>query len=122
MKPSVFLQGNITEDEEKGFYLFDLNRERGEFNLISESDAGPNPSYFCISKKNGLIYAANEIRKFKGVKGGGVTTLRYDAKTGGIEKINELAVPNGSPCFISLSPDDDFLFLANYTGGSVARC
>lgn len=111
--------GKFTEAGEKGFYLFDLDRKEGKFNLVSVSDAGPNPSYFCISKKNGLIYAANEVMKFNGVGGGGVTTLRYDDITGGIEKINELAVPNGSPCFISLSPDGDFLFLANYTGGSV---
>ena len=119
-QPIRLFMGKYTKSGEKGFYLFDLNREEGTFKLISESDAGPNPSYFCISKKNGLIYAANEVMQFKGVRGGGVTTLRYDAKTGGIEKMNELVVPNGGPCFISLSPNDDFLFMANYTGGSVA--
>jgi 6-phosphogluconolactonase len=118
-QPVRLFTGKFTGPGEKGFYIFDLNREEGTFKLVSESDAGPNPSYFCISKKNGLIYASNEVMNFKGAKGGGVSTLRYDAKSGGIEKINELAVPNGSPCFISLSHDDDFLFLANYTGGSV---
>ena len=100
--------GEKAKTGEKGFYLFDLNRKEGKFNLLSVSDAGPNPSYFCISKKNGLIYAANEVMNFKGVRGGGVTTLSYDAKTGGIEKINDLTVPDGSPCYISLSPDNDF--------------
>jgi 6-phosphogluconolactonase len=119
-EPIRLFAGKYTEAGEKGFYLFDLNRKDGKFNLVSVSDAGPNPSYFCISGKNGMIYAANEVMKFNGVRGGGVTTLRYDAKTGGIEKINELAVPNGGPCFISLSPDNDFLFMANYSGGSVA--
>jgi len=105
---------------EKGFYLFDLNLKEGKFNLLSATDAGPNPSYFCISKKNGLIYAGNEMLNFKGQTGGGVTTLRYDAKTGVIEKIKEFSIPNGTPCFISLSPDNDFLLLASYTGGSFA--
>lgn len=118
-QPVRLFTGKYTGPGEKGFYIFDLNREEGTFKLVSESDAGPNPSYFCISKKNGLIYAANEVMNFKSAKGGGVTTLRYDAKTGGIEKINELVVSNGSPCFISLSHDNDYLFLANYTGGSV---
>ena len=118
-QPVRLFTGKFTGPGEKGFYIFDLNREEGTFKLVSESDAGQNPSYFCISKKNGLIYASNEVMNFKGAKGGGISTLRYDAKSGGIEKINELAVPNGSPCFISLSHDDNFLFLANYTGGSV---
>ena len=119
-QPIRLFTGKYTEAGEKGLYLFDLNREEGTFKIVSESDAGPNPSYFCISRKNELIYAANEVMNFKGIRGGGVTTLRYDAKTGGIEKVNELTVPNGGPCFISLSPNDDFLFMANYSGGSIA--
>lgn len=112
--------GSFTESGEKGFNIFDLNRKEGTFNLVSESDAGPNPSYFCISKKHGYIYAANEVMTFKGIKGGCITTMSYNPKTGGVEKINELVVPNGGPCFISLSPGEDFLFIANYPEGSIA--
>jgi 6-phosphogluconolactonase len=112
--------GTFTEPGKKGLYFFDLNREDGTLKLLSESDAGPDPSYFCFSGKHGLIYAANEVMSFKGIKGGGVTSLRYDYKTGKVEKVNELAVPNGGPCFISISPSEDFLFIANYAGGSIA--
>lgn len=105
---------------EKGLYAFDMDCKNGTLKLISTSDAGPNPSYFCISKKHGMIYAANEVMKFKGSPGGGLTALKYDAKTGVAEKVNEINVPNGGPCFISLSSDEDFLFLANYSGGSAA--
>lgn len=112
--------GKYTRDVDKGLYLFDLKMKEGNFNLVTSLDAGPNPSYFCISKKNGLIYAVNEVSNFKGVRGGGLTTLRYDAKTGEIEKINELSVPNGGPVFISLSPGNDYLVMANYGGGSIA--
>jgi 6-phosphogluconolactonase len=31
-----------------------------------------------------------------------------------------MTVPNGGPCYISLSPDNRFLLVANYGGGSVA--
>ena len=112
--------GKYTETGEKGLYLFDLNREEGSFKLLSEADAGPNPSYFCISKTKGLIYAANEVMEFNGVKGGGVTTLSYDAKTGSAIKTKELLVPEGGPCFISLSPAEDYLFMANYSSSSIA--
>lgn len=112
--------GKYTKAGEKGLYLFDLNREDGTFKVLTESEAGPNPAYFCISKKSGMIYAANSVMTFNGVKGSGVTTLKYDPKTCAIEKINELVVPNGGACFISLSPAEDYLFMANYNGGSVA--
>jgi len=118
-QPVRLFAGTFTPADEKGLFLFDLNLENGAFKLINEADAGPNPSYFCISKKHGLIYAANEVMNFKGIKGGGVTTLRYDAISGTCEKINEIAVPGGSPCYISLSSKEDYLLLANYTGGSV---
>ncbi len=111
--------GKFTETGQKGFQLLELNQVDGSLVFISESDAGPNPSYFCFSKKHKLIYAANEIMNFNGSRGGGVTTLKYDATAGSIEKVNEFGVPDGSPCYISLSPGEDFLFLANYTGGSV---
>ena len=62
--------GRYTEDGGKGLYVFDLNREEGTFKLLSEADAGPSPSYFCISKKKELIYAADEVMEFNGIKGG----------------------------------------------------
>ena len=115
-----FFVGKYTQKGENGLYLFDLNLDKGSFTLLSESDAGPNPSYFCISKKKGMIYSINEAGRFNGAKGGGLTTLRYNHKTGAIEKANELVVPNGGPCYISLSANEDFLFIANYGGGSIA--
>ena len=119
-QPIRVFAAKYTEKDEKGFYLFDLNREDGTLKFLSESDAGPNPSYFCISKNNGLIYAANEVMKFNGVRGGGVTALSYDAKSGIVKKVNELVVPEGGPCYISLSPGEDYLFMASYSRGSIA--
>jgi 6-phosphogluconolactonase len=112
--------GKYTGPGEKGLNIFDVNIGSGTMTLVSESDAGPNPAYLAISGRTGLIYAANEVSEFNGIKGGGVTTLKFDSRTGSAKKLNELAVPNGGPCYISLSDGDNFLFLANYGGGSVA--
>jgi 6-phosphogluconolactonase len=112
--------GTYTEHGQKGFFVFDLNREAGTFKVLSEADAGKDPSYFCISKTKGLIYAANEVMQFNGKPGGGVTTLSYEAKSGAAKKIKDLMVPKGGPCFISLSPGEDFLLTANYSSSSIA--
>jgi 6-phosphogluconolactonase len=119
-EPVRLFAGTYTEAGEKGLYIFDLNLEKGTFNLLSQTDAGQNPSYFCISKKRGLIYAADEVMTFNGSKGGGLTTLNYDAKTAAVNKLNELTVPEGGPCYISLSPGEDYLLLASYSSSSVA--
>jgi 6-phosphogluconolactonase len=112
--------GRYTETGGNGLFCFDLNCEAGTFKLLSEVDAGPNPSYFCIAKKSGLIYTADEVMEFKGVKGGGVTTLKYNPQSGNIEKVKELLVPDGGPCFISLSPAEDYLLMASYSSSSIA--
>ena len=119
-QPIRLFAGTYTETGQKGLYLFDLTREAGTFKLLSEADAGPNPSYFCISAKKNLIYAANEVMEFNGVKGGGVTALKYNPETGMTEKVKDLMVPKGGPCFISLSPKEDFLLMASYSSASIA--
>ncbi len=111
--------GKFTETGEKGFCIYEMNSNTATLSLVSEWDAGPNPAYFCISGKNGFIYTINEVSEFSGTPGGGLTTLKYSKKTGLIEKINTILVPDGGPCYISLSPENTYLFLANYEGGSV---
>jgi len=112
--------GKYTGQNEKGLHIIDVDLANGTFKPVSEGDAGNNPSYLCISKKRSLIYAINEVGRVNGVRGGGLTTLKLDVKTGTTEKVKELAVPNGGPCFVSLSPAENFILMANYGGGSVA--
>ena len=111
--------GGFTEGNGKGLFFFEFNR-KGNLELISEADAGPNPSYFCFSERHDLIYALNEVPEFKGSKGGGITTLYYDPATGNVEKKGEIVVPYGGPCHIALSSDSTFLFIASYGSGSIA--
>ena len=104
-----------------GLRIIDVDLTNGTFNLVSEADAGPSPSYICISKKRSIIYAANEASRTNedGVRVGIVTALKLDEKTGKAEKIKDLDVPTGGPVFVSLMPDEDFLLLASYGGGSI---
>jgi 6-phosphogluconolactonase len=120
MKTIRLFTGSYTKTGDDGFTIYDMNLKDGSLKKVSSSNAGPNPSYFCISKKHGYIYAANEVSRFLGKKGGGVTTVSYDKKSGTVKKVHEMIVPNGGPAFISLSADENFLLFANYGGGSVA--
>jgi 6-phosphogluconolactonase len=113
------LVGTFTKGSDEGLYLYDFNKKDGTLTQISKSDAGVSPAYFCFPEKRDLIYTINEVSNYGGAeKSGGLTTLRYDKTSGKIEKISEMAVPNGGPCYISISSGDDFLFMANYSGGS----
>lgn len=115
-----FFAGGYAKGEEKGMFVYEMDKKSGAVKLLSQADAGPNPSYFCYSQENKLMYAANEVGMFLGQRGGGLTTLRYSESDATLEKISEMVVPFGGPCYISLSPDKGYLLLANYGSGSVA--
>lgn len=115
-----FFAGGFTKGDEMGMNVYELDSRRGSLTLISQADAGPNPSFFCYSPRKKLLYAANEVMEFKGQPGGGITTLRYDSGNASFEKAGEMVIPYGGPCYISISPDSGFLFVANYPKGSVA--
>jgi 6-phosphogluconolactonase len=115
------LVGTFTKGSDEGLYLYDFNNREGSLIQISGSEAGVSPAFFCFPLTKNLIYTINEVDNYGGKENlGGLTTLRYDRERGKIEKINEMAVPNGGPCHISISSGDDFLFMANYSGGSAA--
>ena len=116
----LFVGGFTEKDGDKGMSVFSFNSRRGDLKLISESDVGPSPSYFCFSEKNKMFYILNEVMEFKGQFGGGLTTFKYDAANSRFEKQNEMLIPYAGPCFISMSPDSGYLFIANYPNGSVA--
>ncbi len=120
-KDYTLIVGGFTKKEgDRGLSVFRFNSNTGKMKLISESDVGPNPSYFCFSKKNNLFYVLNEVMEFKGAFGGGLTTLKYNEKTNEFEKLNEIRIPFGGPCFISMSADSNYLYTANYPNGSVS--
>ena len=119
-KTERLLAGGFTEGNEKGLSLFEFNTGNGSLKLISETDAGANPSFFCFSKNKDLIYSLNEVPDYAGLEAGGLTTLKYNPRSGIIEKKSGIPVPFGGPCHISLSADSGFLFLASYASGSVA--
>jgi 6-phosphogluconolactonase len=120
-KDHTLIVGGFTKKEgDKGLSVFRFNSNTGNMKLVSETDVGPNPSYFCFSKKNNLFYVLNEVMQFKGEFGGGLTTLKYNDKTNEFEKLNEIRIPYGGPCFISMSADSGYLYTANYPNGSVS--
>jgi 6-phosphogluconolactonase len=120
-KPQKIFVGGFTEKEgEKGMAVFNFNPGNGKLELVSTTDVGPSPSYFCYSEKKDLFYVLNEVMEFRGQFGGGLSTFRYDNENAGFEKVNEMLIPYGGPCYISMSADSGYLFLANYPNGSVA--
>ncbi len=114
------ITGSYSVKGDSGINVFDFNQSDGTLKHVGTFNAGTNPSYFCFNKNLNLIYAINEVDSFIKPGTGGLTTFSHNGKFSDLKKVNEMAVPNGGPCFISITPQNDFLFVANYGGGSVA--
>lgn len=114
------LVGSFTKPGDKGLSIYNFNNRNGELTPVSQADVGPNPAYFCYWDENNMLYVANEVMEFMGEFGGGLSTFKYNEENASFEKLNEMRIPYGGPCYISMSPDSGYLFLANYPNGSVA--
>ena len=72
-----------------------------------------NPSWLLAHPARPLLYAVEEL-----TPEGRLTTL--EDRGGRLHKLGSLPTNGADPCHISMSPDARFLFVSNYTSGSLA--
>ena len=109
------------DSNDGGLRIIDIDLKKSVFSLVSEADAGPSPSYICVSKMRGMVYAANEATiVVDEVRVGSVTALKLDADGNYANKVKEVYLQNGGPCYVSITPDEDFLLLAHYGSGTIS--
>ncbi len=109
--------GTYTGNGSKGIYIYDFDAKNGTVLLLSHTDSADNPSYLCISAKGNYLYAVNEVDR---EKTGKVSAYRFDRATAKLELINQQQSGGAHPCHISITRDGKMVFVANYTGGSLA--
>ncbi|MGH8099780.1 MAG: lactonase family protein, partial [Chthoniobacterales bacterium] len=104
----------------KGIYLFRLNLKMGVLTQIKVVSEIPSPGWLAIHPNGKYLYAANEISRFKGARTGSVTALAIDRSTGDLTQLNVVSSQGAGPAHLSVDPLGQFVFVANYGGGSIA--
>lgn len=114
-EPILFGTGEVFQGKGKGIYICSF--EDGKIQELS-SIAVRNPSFVCMDEQRKKIYAVNEMKEYLGAFGGGVTQLSYDSSG---EMTVECTKNTGAtdPCHIIVSPDKNFLSIANFASGAV---
>jgi 6-phosphogluconolactonase len=86
-----------------------------------------NPSYLALGRDNRYVYAVNELPGDNGPASvrGGVSAFAFDAASGRLTFLDRVSAQGNDPCYLSVSPDGKYLFVANYSvaadpGGSFA--
>lgn len=109
--------GTYTGSGSKGIYVYHFNASTGKAEWISNTDSVSNPSYLVISKNGKYVYAVNETNKDNP---GRVSAYSFDKVSSKLKFINSEVTGGDDPCYVSVSKNNKWIAVSNYSGGSVA--
>ena len=113
--------GTYTEGgRSEGIYLVRMDRRSGQLRRVGSADAGASPSFLAIHPNGRVLYAVNELEKYKGRATGAVSAFTIARDTGTLTRLNEQPSEGGAPCYVSVDRSGSVVLVANYAGGSVA--
>jgi len=120
MEKMLVYVGTYTTKGAKGIYLCELNMKTGDLTLKGSVATTPNPTFLALAPNRKVLYAANEIDNFQGAKAGAVSAWAIQPKTGALTLINESSTKGDGPCHVSVDAKGQYVFAANYGGGSLS--
>ncbi len=109
--------GTYTGTGSKGIYVYRFNAANGKAYKVSNTDSANNPSYLAITADAKYVYAVNETH---GNNPGSVSAFKFDKVTGRLDPINNQSTGGDDPCYVSVSKNNKWLAVANYSGGNVS--
>jgi 6-phosphogluconolactonase len=107
------LIGTYTQKGSKGIYLYHFDTATGKAIEISHTDSCSNPEFLTITKDKKFVYAVNENKEG--------TVSAFSLQDNKLTLLQQKQVNAADPCYISLSPDEHNIFVANYNGGSITQ-
>lgn len=113
--------GTYTEGtRSEGVYLVRFDRHSGKLQRVRSFDVGANPSFLAIHPNGRVLYAVNEVEKYKGKPSGAVSAFAIAPKSGNLTRLNEQPSAGGAPCYVSVDRTGRLVLVANYVGGNLA--
>lgn len=109
--------GTYTGSGSKGIYVYRFDANTGKAEWVCNTDSATNPSYLAISKNGKYVYAVNETG---GKTPGSVSSFMYDKDESKLSFINSQLTGGDHPCYVSVTKNNKWIAIANYSGGSAA--
>jgi 6-phosphogluconolactonase len=107
----MFFIGTYALPTEESIFLYKADFEKQEFTRLATHIGTPNPSYL-LRNSSGLLYAVEEL-----TPNGNVSA--YRVRREGFDKLCTLSANGADPCHLAMDDRERFLFVANYTSGSL---
>lgn len=105
--------GNYGSKDDQSIQLLLFDSKSGHLRKVGSTSGVGNPSFLTVNKKKTRLYSISEEDH------GEIVSFSIELESGRLSEINRQPTVGRSPCFVSLDPNDQFLFTANYGGGSI---
>ena len=114
-KKYFLLIGTYTsEGKSEGIYVYDYNSATGNATYKTKAVI-QNPSYLTLSKDFKKVFSVGEMGKGKG----SISAFNFNSQSGELTYINSVSSGGNGPCYVSVTDNGDYVFSANYGGGSL---
>ena len=112
--------GTYTSGPGQGIYRLKLDLATGALAPDGPPTEADNPSFLAWSPDGTRLYAVEETGEVRTATSGFVRSFGVDPATGALRPLGRQPSGGAGPCHVSTSRDGRHVFVANYSGGSVA--
>jgi 6-phosphogluconolactonase (cycloisomerase 2 family) len=112
-----FLVGTYTDSTNHGINVLSFSPSENLMTVETIAAGIANPSFVLASKDGKTVYSLEEE---SGTNGGKVLTFTRNPADNSMTLVDQDDSKGDHPCHISMSPNEDFVILGNYSGGSLS--
>jgi 6-phosphogluconolactonase (cycloisomerase 2 family) len=112
-----FLVGTYTDSPIQGINHLYFSPAENILSIETIAAGIANPSFVIASKDGKRVFSLEEE---SGTPGGQVLSFERNPADNSLTLIDQKKSGGDHPCHISISPNEDFVILGNYTGGSLS--
>lgn len=117
---TVHWNGQVFENNGQGIYWLTMDMSSGHLTLKGVTTGEKNPSFILRDCKGEYLYAVNELQEYQNEETGCVSAYCLCRESGTVELINRRVTKGTDPCFLAFDKEERFLYVTNFTSGSVA--
>ena len=112
--------GTYTHGDSEGIYALEMDPISGALTSPKLVVKSVNPSFLAIHPSRRFLYAVNEVDRFNGQDGGGISAYSIDSSDASLTLLNAESSRGEAPCHLVVDRAGRNVLVANYGGGNVA--
>lgn len=115
---TLVFTGSYADTSEGGICVYSFDHDKGDLTLLNQVSGIQNPTFLNVNTETNRLYAIGETSS-NGVKVGEVVTFEISPSSGKLNELSRIYGSSSSTCHIQRDPEDRYLIVSSYHGGSV---